>query len=66
MIKIAKELVETVIGRQKLIEIAEVVLAELARHVAQGLEQLGQGRVFFLQAFFTSGHTNFKKSSTDR
>lgn len=33
-----------------LVAVAEVVLAELTGHVAQRLEQLGDGRVFLLQA----------------
>ena len=40
VIKIAEELVETVHGRQELIAIAEMVLAELSSRVAEGLEQL--------------------------
>ena len=41
MIEIAEELVEPVIGRQHVIEVAEVVLAELAGGVALVLEQRG-------------------------
>ena len=37
----AEELVEAVRGGQVLVEVAEVVLAELAGHVALRLEQLG-------------------------
>ena len=36
VIEVAEELVEAVNGRQELVEIAEVVLAELARDVAHG------------------------------
>ena len=41
VIERAEELVEAVRGGQVLVEVAEVVLAELAGHVALRLEQLG-------------------------
>jgi hypothetical protein len=34
-----------VVGRQKLVPVAQVVLAELAGRVAKGLEELGNRRV---------------------
>jgi hypothetical protein len=37
-------------GRQVLVAVAEVVLAELAGGVAERLEQLGDGRVLGLEA----------------
>src|SRR5262249_37660564 len=46
VIEVAEELVEAVRGRQELITITEVVLAELTRDVAERLEELGDGRVF--------------------
>ena len=46
----AEELVEAVRGGQVLVEVAEVVLAELPGHVALRLEQLGDGDVPRLQA----------------
>ena len=45
VVEIAEELVEAVHGRQKLVAVAEVVLAELAGHVALRLEQLRDRRV---------------------
>ena len=45
MIEVAEELVEAVHGRQELVAIAEMVLAELSGRVALRLEQLGNGRV---------------------
>jgi hypothetical protein len=42
MIQIAEELVEAMIGRQVLIPVAEVVLAELAGRVAKGFEKLSK------------------------
>ena len=49
VVQVAVELVEPVNGRQELVAVAEVVLAELAGGVAERLEQLGDGRVFLLQ-----------------
>jgi hypothetical protein len=39
VVEVAEELVEAVVGRQVLVAVAEVVLAELAGHVAVRLEQ---------------------------
>jgi hypothetical protein len=50
MVKVAVELVEAVHSRQELVTVPEVILAELSRRVAERLQHLGQGRVFFLQA----------------
>ena len=44
VVEVAEELVEAVDGRQVLVAVAEVVLAELAGGVAERLEQLGDGR----------------------
>ena len=45
VIQVAEELIEAVHRRQMLILVAEVVLAELAGAVAEGLEQAGDGRI---------------------
>ena len=50
VVEVAEELVEAVVGRQVLVPVAEVVLAELAGGVAQRLERLGDGDVALLQA----------------
>ena len=50
MIEIAKELVESMHGRQVLVTVAEVVLAELSGSVSEGLEHFRQSRRFRLQA----------------
>ena len=50
MVEIAEELVEAVHGRQVLVQIAKVVLAELPGGVAQRLPQLGDRGVLCLQA----------------
>ena len=43
-IEVAKKLVEAMSGRQELILVAQMVLAELSDHVADGVEQLGDCR----------------------
>ena len=45
VIQVAVELVEPVHGRQVLVQVAEVVLAELSGGVTERLEQFGDGRV---------------------
>ena len=50
VIEVAEELVEAVHGRQVLVQVAEVVLAELPGGVALRLQQLGDRRVLGLQA----------------
>ena len=44
VIQIAEEFVEAVDGGQELIEIAQMVLAELAGGIAHGLERRGDGQ----------------------
>src|SRR5262249_48364706 len=50
VIQVAVELVEAVHGRQEVVAIAEVVLAELPGHVAERLEHFGDGRILLAQA----------------
>ena len=49
VVEVAEELVEAVDGRQELVQVAEVVLAELPGGVAERLEQLGDRDVLGLQ-----------------
>ena len=56
VVQVAEELVEPVRGRQELVQVAEMVLAELAGRVTQRLEQLGDRRVLLLQADVHAGH----------
>ena len=51
MIEVAEKLVETVGRRQELVQVAQVVLAELTGGVTERFEQLGNGRVFCLKAY---------------
>ena len=50
VIEVAEELVEAVHRRQELVQVAEVVLAELAGGVAHALERGGDGHGFRRQA----------------
>ncbi len=55
VVEVAEKLVEAVVGGQVLVAVTEVVLAELAGHVAQRLEQLCKSRVFGLNPQFGTG-----------
>ncbi|MNL26341.1 hypothetical protein D3C87_1478610 [compost metagenome] len=66
MIQVAEELVETVVGRQVLVAVTQVVLAELPGGVAQRLEQLGDGRVFRLQAHGGTGNADLGQAGAYR
>ena len=65
VIEIAKEFVESVHGRQVLVAIAEMVLAELAGGVAERLEHFGDGRVFRLKSDRGAGHADFGQSGAE-
>jgi hypothetical protein len=45
VVEVAEELVEAVVGRQVLVTVPEVILAELRGRVAERFEQLGDRRV---------------------
>ena len=66
VVEVAEELVEAVHGRQELVLVAEMVLAELAGRVAERLEQLGDGRVFRLQPDVGAGHPHLGQPGADR
>ena len=55
VVEVAEELVEPVVGGQVLIAVAQVVLAELRRRVAERLEELGDGRVLGLRPSLAPG-----------
>jgi hypothetical protein len=66
MIQIAEELIEAVDGRQVVVAVAEVVLAELAGRITKRLEQLGDRRVFLLKTDRGAGHADFRQADADR
>jgi hypothetical protein len=65
VVEIADELVEAVHGRQKLVSVTKVILAELASGVAQGLEQLGDGRIFLHYAQIGAWQPHLRQPRTD-
>ncbi|MNQ82522.1 hypothetical protein D3C85_975740 [compost metagenome] len=64
VIQVAEEFVESVVGRQVFIFVAQVVLAKLTGGVALGLEGLGDGDVAFLQADRGTRHPDFRQPGT--
>ena len=66
VIEVAEELVEAVDGRQMLVAVAEMVLAELAGLVAVRLQQLGDGRVLLHQPFVRAGQADLGQAGADR
>ena len=65
MVEVAEELVEAVGGRQELVAVAEVVLAELPGHVALRLQELSDGRVFLLQSLRRAGQTDLRHAGPE-
>src|SRR5262245_699430 len=66
MIEVAEEFVEAVLGRQMLVTIAEVVLAELSGCVALGLQGIGNGRHPILNAVRISRHADSEEAGPER
>ena len=66
MVEVAEELVETVHGREELVLVAQVVLAELAGGVAERLQQLRNGRVFRLKTDGRAGHPHLGQAGAHR
>ena len=66
VIEIAEEFVETMHGRQELVAVAQMVLAELAGGVAQRLEQFGDRRIFLLQTDCRARHADLGQARADR
>ena len=66
VIEVAEELVEAVNGRQKLVAVAQMVLAELAGGVALRLQHFGDRRVFRLQPDGSAGHPDLGEAGANR
>ena len=66
MIEVAEKLVETMNGRQVLVPVAQVVLAELPGRVSERLERLGNAHVLGVQADVCARKTDLRQPSTDR
>ena len=65
VIEVAEELVEAVHGRQEVVAVAEMVLAELAGGVAQRLDQVGDGRILCRQALRRAGQADLEEPGAD-
>ena len=66
VIEVAEELVEAVDGRQELVEIAEVVLAELAGGVSHGLQHRRDGHCLRRNADGRTGLADSGHAGADR
>ena len=53
-------------GRQELVAVAEVVLAELSCRVALRLEQIGEGRILFRQTLLRGRQAHFQEAGAQR
>src|SRR6516164_2729975 len=58
VIKVSKEFIEAVIGRQMLIVIPEMIFSELARGVALGFQNVRDSRHPIRDAMWVAGHPN--------
>jgi hypothetical protein len=65
VVEVAEELVEAVHGRQELVPVAEMVLAELAGRVAERLQELGDRHVLRLQAHRRSRYAHFAQARAE-
>jgi hypothetical protein len=66
VIEVPEELVEPVLRRQVLVAVTQVVLAELARGVAERLERLGNRDVPVLQAHGRAGNADLRETRPQR
>jgi len=66
MIEVPEELVEAVHGRQIFVEVAEMVLAELARRVAHRPQHGGDGRRSIRHADLGAGLADRGQTGADR
>ena len=65
VVKTAVELVEPVNGGQELVAVAQVILAKVAGRIAQGLEQLGDRRVFGAEALLGGRHADLAQPRSE-
>jgi hypothetical protein len=66
VVEVAEELVEAVRARKVLVEVAEVVLAELTRRISLGLQVGRDGHVLLLQAEGRTGQAHLGEARADR
>src|SRR3954470_3265541 len=65
MIEVAEEFVEPVHGRQVFVLVSQMVLAKLARSVAEWLEQLGDGWITCMKSDRGTRHAHFGQAGAD-
>ena len=65
VVEVAVELIEATHRRQEFVAVAEMVLAELRRGVAQRLEQLGDRGVLVLNALLRAGHADLEQPGAE-
>ena len=66
VVEVAEELIEAVHGGQELVAVAEMVLAELTGHVAERLQEVGDGRIRGLQALGRAGQSDLQQPGAHR
>ena len=66
VVEVAEQLVEAVHGRQKLVAVAQVILAELAGRVTERLEDFGDASGLPLKPDRRAGHADFRDAGADR
>jgi hypothetical protein len=66
VIEVPKKFIETMHRRQELIAVAQMVLAELARRIAERLERFGECDVFFLEANGGAWQADLRQSRAQR
>ncbi|MND76385.1 hypothetical protein D3C80_680320 [compost metagenome] len=66
VVQVAEEFIEAVVGRQVLVAVAQVVLAELAGGVALLLHHIAQGRRPVRDAVLRAGHANGQQAGAKR
>src|SRR4051794_14656264 len=66
VIEVAVELVEAVYGRQELIAVAKMVLAELSGHVSEGFEKLGNCGILVGQPFLSARQSDLQEPRPKR
>src|SRR5689334_20697234 len=66
VIEVAEELIEAMHRREELVRVAEVVLAELPRGIAERLEQLGERRIPVGQSLLGARQAHLQQSSSHR
>ena len=62
VVQVAQELVEAVVGRKHFVAVAQVILAELAGHVAVVLQQTRDGRILHLHALWSSRQADLRQA----